>query len=106
METFSIRNQPAIIDQVLRWLLLHHFADEGDVFLVPYGHSMGGLALSQTDMGRLLTAVTRQGRHLRIQKVLSAPAFVLHENARSNLRQLRARTTNGRSRLRLSAVYC
>lgn len=93
METFSIRNQPAIIDQILRWLVLHHFAGEPEMFLIPYGHSMGGLALARADLGRLEAAVSRQGRRLRVQKVLSAPAFVLHENAKQNLRKLSALKT-------------
>jgi pimeloyl-ACP methyl ester carboxylesterase len=88
METFSIHHQPAIIEQVLRWLLLHHFADERELILIPYGHSMGGLALAQSDLGPLQAAVASQGRDLRIQKVLSAPAFVLREEARQNFNKL------------------
>ncbi len=87
---YSIRSQPAIIEQVLRWLLLRHFAGERDISLVAYGHSMGGLALAQTDLRKLQSAVTNQGRRLQIQKVLSAPALILHENARKGLAQLKA----------------
>ena len=90
METFSIRHQPALIEQVFRWLLLRYFADEQNIFLVSYGHSMGGLALARTDLRRLNTAVAHQGRRLRVQKVLSAPALVLCENTRQSFSGLTA----------------
>lgn len=90
VKPYSIRSQPAIIDQVLRWLLLRYFAGENDMSLIAYGHSMGGLALAQTDLQPLHTAVANQGRRLQIQKVLSAPALILHENARKGLAQLKA----------------
>ena len=93
METFSIRKQPAIIEQVLRWLLLHYFAGEKDLTLLAYGHSMGGLALARTDLQSLLTAAAGQGRRVRVQKVLSAPAFVLNENARKNFSKVNALKT-------------
>lgn len=88
MDSYSIKNQPVIIDQVLRWLLLRQFADEDDVYLVAYGHSMGGLALAQTDLRPLLTALNGNGRQVHIQKVLSAPALVLQDIARDNLGRL------------------
>ncbi len=90
LEPFSIDNQPAVIDRVLRWLLRHRFADEQLLYFLPFGHSMGGLALAQTNLRRLQADGKRSGQRLRVQKVLSAPALVLHENVRGLMRQLRA----------------
>ncbi len=90
LETYSIRYQPAIIEQVLRWLLQVRFAGEQDITLIPYGHSMGGVALAKTNMQRLLAAGDRQGCRVQVQKVLSAPAFVLHENLKRNLSKVMA----------------
>jgi pimeloyl-ACP methyl ester carboxylesterase len=100
METFSIRHQPAIIEQVLHWLLLRHFAGEQKIFLIPYGHSMGGLALSHTNLQHLQTAAAGRGCSLQIQKVLSAPAFILQDGVRQSFDKIKAlktlKTTFGR----------
>jgi hypothetical protein len=90
LHMFSTRQQPGAIDQILRWLLLREFADEEELHLFAYGHSMGGLALARADMAALRMAVARQGRRAHLQKILSAPALVLQERARRNLRQLYA----------------
>jgi hypothetical protein len=90
MDTYSIRYQPLIIEQVLRWLVLDRFAGEKEILLIPYGHSMGGVALARTNTQRLLAATDRQGCRVHVQKVLSAPAFVLQENLRRNLSKVMA----------------
>lgn len=87
---YAIDDQPALIRQVLRWFVLREFAEEEDIFLLPYGHSMGGLALARADLGDLAPALARQGRRLRVQKVLSAPAMALQPQARDNLGRLTA----------------
>ena len=51
---------------------------------------MGGLAVARTDLRRLDTAVAHQGRRLQVQKVLSAPALVLREDARQSFNGLTA----------------
>ena len=93
MGAFSIRHQPAIIEQVLYWLLQRHFAGEQNIFLIPYGHSMGGLALAHTNFQRLQTAVAGQGCRLQIQKVLSAPAFILQESVKQSFTKIKALKT-------------
>lgn len=93
LEAFSIRYQPAIIEQVLYWLLLRHFTGQQDVFLIPYGHSMGGLALARTNLQHLQRSVANQGCRLRIQKVLSAPALILQESARQSFTKIKALKT-------------
>ena len=90
LREFSICRQPDAIDQILRWLLLREFADEEELYLLTYGHSMGGLALARTNFGALQMAVARQGRRAHIIKTLSAPALILHDRARGNLGQLAA----------------
>ena len=87
---YALDGQPALIEQVLRWLVLREFADEPQITLLAYGHSMGGLALARADLGELETAVAAAGRALRLQKVLSAPALTLREEARENLGRLTA----------------
>jgi pimeloyl-ACP methyl ester carboxylesterase len=93
LKAYSIRSQPRVIEQVLRWLLLGHFGAEDELYLFAYGHSMGGLALARADLQPLQRIVGRQGRRLQIQKVLSAPAIILQERARANLSQLNALNT-------------
>ncbi|MFN2163780.1 MAG: hypothetical protein ACK2UN_17055 [Candidatus Promineifilaceae bacterium] len=90
MDTYSIRYQPAIIEQVLRWLVLDRFAGEKEILLIPYGHSMGGVALARTNTQRLLADTDQQGCRIQVQKVLSAPAFVLQENLKRNLSKVMA----------------
>lgn len=90
LSPYDIHNQPVLIEQVLSWLALREYADEPQITLLAYGHSMGGLALARADLGKLETAVAAQGRALALQKVLSAPALVLRQEARDNLGRLSA----------------
>ena len=90
MRPFSIRHQPVIIEQVLRWLFLRHFAAEQNILLIPYGHSMGGLALAHTNFQRLHMTAANHGCRLQIQKVLSAPAFVLQDSTRKSFSKIKA----------------
>lgn len=92
-QQYSIKEQPAMIIPALRWLLQREFADEDPVYLVSYGHSMGGLALAQCDLQQLAGELAHQGRHVQPQKVLSAPALVLSREAKWNLRPLNALNT-------------
>ena len=87
---YALDAQPGLIEQVLRWLVLREYGDESQITLLAYGHSMGGLALARADLAGLETAVAAQGRRLRLQKVLSAPAMILRREARANLGRLTA----------------
>ncbi|MDX1415967.1 MAG: alpha/beta fold hydrolase [Candidatus Promineifilaceae bacterium] len=89
-ERYSIKEQPAMILPALRWLLQREYAAEDQINLVSYGHSMGGLALAQTDIGQLVQDLEHQGRLLRVKKVLSAPALALSREAKRTLRPLDA----------------
>ena len=90
MGHYSIKEQPAVIVRALRWLLQHEFTTEDPISLVAYGHSMGGLALAQSDLQQLALDMVHQGRRTQIKKVLSAPAILLSREARRILRPLDA----------------
>lgn len=89
-EQYSIDKQPAMIVPALRWLLQREIVDEDPVHVVAYGHSMGGLALAQSDLDRLVEDMAQRGRRIRIKKVLSAPALFLSRQAKRTLPSLEA----------------
>ena len=61
-----------------------------DIVWVAYGHSMGGLALSQCQTAALAAEMAADGRRLQPARVLSAPALCLHSQARALIVQLDA----------------
>jgi hypothetical protein len=90
LEPYSIRRQPGALYAAMTWLLNGPLADEQDVVWIAYGHSMGGLALSQCQTAALAAQMAAAGRRLRPARVLSAPAFCLHPQARALVVQLDA----------------
>ena len=90
LEAYSIRRQPEAMRAALTWLLDGPLAGERDVVWVAYGHSMGGLALSQCQTEALVARMAAAGRRLRPARILSAPAFCLHPQARAIIVQLDA----------------
>lgn len=88
LDPYSIDGQPASLQMALRWLLGREFGDEDQIYLVAYGHSMGGLALAQCNLQELATDVSRRGPYLQVQKVLSAPALVLSQEAKKIMGRL------------------
>lgn len=90
LEPYSIRNQPQAMKTAVAWLLDGPLADESDVIWIAYGHSMGGLALGQCETEALVAQMAAAGRRLRLARVLSAPAFCIHAEARATLGQLDA----------------
>ena len=87
---YSIRQQPGALRAAMTWLLNGPLAAEEDVVWIAYGHSMGGLALSQCHTAALATAMAADGRRLQPARVLSAPALCLHPQARAIVVQLDA----------------
>jgi pimeloyl-ACP methyl ester carboxylesterase len=85
---FSMWRQPDVIRRVLRHVLEHDFREEERIHLVALGHSMGGLALAQCDLQQLARDAARSGRQLTVQKILSAPAFILSREAKKNMDRL------------------
>ena len=85
---FSMWRQADVIRRVLRHVVIHDFRDEEQVHLVALGHSMGGFALAHCDLQQLAKDVSRSGRQLTVQKVLSAPAFILSREAKKNMDRL------------------
>ena len=90
LEAYSIRRQPEAMRAAMTWLLNGPLAGERDVVWVAYGHSMGGLALSQCQTEALVGQMAAAGRRLRPARVLSAPAFCLQPQARAVVGQLDA----------------
>lgn len=90
LEPYSIRRQPGAMRAALTWLLNRPLAGEDDVVWVAYGHSMGGLALSQCQTETLVDEMAAVGRRLRPARVLSAPAFCLRPQARAIIGRLDA----------------
>ena len=90
LEPYSIRRQPEAMRAAMRWLLDGPLAGEDDVVWVAYGHSMGGLALSQCQTEALVAEMAAAGRRLRPARILSAPAFCLRPQARAIIGQLDA----------------
>ena len=90
LEAYSIRRQPEAMRAALTWLLNGPLAGERDIVWVAYGHSMGGLALSQCQTEALVGQMADAGRRLRPARILSAPAFCLHPQARAVIGQLNA----------------
>lgn len=90
LEPYSIRRQPEAMRAAMTWLLNGPLAAERDVVWVAYGHSMGGLALSQCQTAALAAQMAADGRRLRPARVLSAPALCLHPQARALIVQLDA----------------
>ena len=90
LEPYSIRQQPGALRAAMTWLLNGPLAAEEDVVWIAYGHSMGGLALSQCHTAALATAMAADGRRLQPARVLSAPALCLHPQARAIVVQLDA----------------
>lgn len=88
LDDYSIYRQPQAMRAALRWLLDGPLAAEQDVVWVAYGHSMGGLALSQCQTEALAAEMAAAGRRLRVTRVLSAPAFCIQPRARAILAQL------------------
>ena len=90
LEPYSIRRQPGALRAAMTWLLNGPLAGERDVVWVAYGHSMGGLALSQCQTAALAAEMAADGRRLQPARVLSAPALCLHSQARALIIQLDA----------------
>ena len=90
LEAYSIHRQPEAMRAAMTWLLNGPLAGERDVVWVAYGHSMGGLALSQCQTEALVGQMAAAGRRLRPARILSAPAFCLHPQARAIIIQLDA----------------
>lgn len=90
LEAYSIRRQPEAMRAAMTWLLNGPLADEPEVVWVAYGHSMGGLALGQCQTEALVEQMAAAGRRLRPARILSAPAFCLHPQARAVIGQLDA----------------
>ncbi len=88
LEAYSIRHQPQAMRAGLRWLLDDPLANEAGIIWIAYGHSMGGLALSQCQTEALVEEMAAAGRRLRPTRVLSAPAFCLQPEARAALSRL------------------
>lgn len=90
LEAYSIRRQPEAMRAAMTWLLNGPLAGESDIVWVAYGHSMGGLALGQCQTEALVAQMAAAGRRLRPARILSAPAFCLHPQARALVAQLDA----------------
>ncbi len=82
LQPYSIRHQPLAMQAALSWLLTTRLAQEEEIVWIAYGHSMGGLALSQFQPAALVNLLAREGRRLHCTKVLSAPALYVHPRAR------------------------
>jgi hypothetical protein len=74
----------------MRWLFDSPLAGEDDIIWVAYGHSMGGLALGQCPTAALVEQMAARGRRVRLTRVLSGPAFCIHDQARAIVAQLDA----------------
>ena len=85
---YSIRHQPLAIEAALSWLLRQRLAREREVAWIAYGHSMGGLALSQFQAAPLNDLMARQNRRLHFARILSAPALFVHPETRAFVGQL------------------
>lgn len=88
LEPYSIYNQPLAMQAAFSWLLEERLAQEPDIVWIAYGHSMGGLALSQYQPAALIERLAQNGRRLHFTKIFSAPAIFLHPQARATLGQL------------------
>ncbi len=88
LEAYSIRHQPQAMRVGLRWLLDGPLTRETDIIWIAYGHSMGGLALSQCQTEALAEEMAAAGRRLRPTRVLSAPAFCIQPEAQAILSRL------------------
>ncbi len=90
LDDYSIYRQPQAMRAALRWLLDGPLAAEDDIVWIAYGHSMGGLALSQCQTEALAAEMATAGRRLSVTRILSAPAFCIQPAARAILAQLDA----------------
>lgn len=82
LQPYSIRHQPLAMEAALSWLFQTQLAQEEQIVWIAYGHSMGGLALSQFQPAALIQMLARRGRRLYVTKALSAPALYVHPQAR------------------------
>jgi hypothetical protein len=100
LEPYRVCHQPNAIQAAVSWLFKEHLAEEEQMVWVAYGHSMGGLALSQYQAGELINELAKDGRSLHLTKILSAPALFLQEQAKANMKRLdvlhRLKVTAGR----------
>ncbi len=82
LQPYSIRHQPLAMGAALSWLFNTRLAQDEQIVWIAYGHSMGGLALSQFQPAELVNLLARNGRSLYFAKILSAPALCVHPQAR------------------------
>ncbi len=88
LEPFRICHQPLALEAALSWLVESYLAHEKEIVWLGYGHSMGGLALSQFQPTVLQARFLQNGRSLHVTKILSAPALCLHPKAKALLSRL------------------